>query len=153
MEDVRIRRVQVAFVEYIMLPAPSWHSSPGNPIPHYIPSASKQPLRLFSLFLSFQNKDCLTPVFSPAHSFLVMARFHFLLAFSQLTLVHGHPAGAVKRQSNGLGTAIDISSNNQATTSWSTAIEGLQSATAPAIPTITGVCTCSLCFPLHDSIN
>jgi hypothetical protein len=72
-----------------------------------------------------------------------MAKFHFLLAFSQLTLVLGHPGGAIKRQSIGLGTALDISSSTQVTTSWSTAIEGLQSATAPATPTITGVCIAS----------
>ena len=82
MEDVRVRKVQVAFVEYIMLPAPSWHSSPGNLIPHYIPSASKQPLRLFSVFLSFQNKDCLAPVFDPFQSFSLWrgSTFCWLLA-------------------------------------------------------------------------
>jgi hypothetical protein len=73
-----------------------------------------------------------------------MAKFHFLLACSELTLVLGHPGGAIKRQSIGLGTALDISSNTQVTTSWSTAIEGLQSATASATPTITGVCIASL---------
>ncbi|KAF1930337.1 glycoside hydrolase family 81 protein [Didymella exigua CBS 183.55] len=61
-----------------------------------------------------------------------MAKLSLLLAVSQLTLVYTHPAGDLKRQ------AISISTNLEATTSYSTAIETLQTATVTTRPSLTG---------------
>ncbi|KAL1596237.1 endo-1,3-beta glucanase [Nothophoma quercina] len=68
-----------------------------------------------------------------------MAKLSLLLAVSQLTLVYGFPARDVKRQPGVVEErAITISTNLEATTSYSTAIETLQTATVTTRPSLTG---------------
>jgi endo-1,3(4)-beta-glucanase len=68
-----------------------------------------------------------------------------LLALAQLTLVHSLPAGDLQRESNDLEErAISIPSNAEPTTSYSRAIESLQSASITVLPSITGVSTAVL---------
>ena len=70
-----------------------------------------------------------------------MAKLSLLLAVSQLTLVYCFPARDVKRQPGVVEErAITISTNLEATTSYSTAIETLQTATVTTRPSLTGVC-------------
>ena len=69
-----------------------------------------------------------------------MAKLSLLLAVSQLTLVYGRPARDFKRRSEVFEErAIIISTNLEATTSYSTAIETLQTATITTRPSLTGV--------------
>jgi hypothetical protein len=69
-----------------------------------------------------------------------MAKLSLLLAVSQLTFVHSLPARDIKRQPHVFGErAITISSNLAATTSYSTAIESLQTASLTTRPSLTGV--------------
>lgn len=69
-----------------------------------------------------------------------MAKLSLLLAVSQLTLVYSHPARDFERQAEVLGErAITISTNLEATTSYSTAIETLQTATVTTRPPLEGV--------------
>ncbi|KAJ8106312.1 hypothetical protein OPT61_g9618 [Boeremia exigua] len=68
-----------------------------------------------------------------------MAKFSLLLAISQLPLVFSHPAGNIKRQPDVLEErAITISTNLEATTSYSTAIQTLQTATLTTRPSLEG---------------
>lgn len=65
----------------------------------------------------------------------------FVLAVAQLTSVHGLPAGDNKREPGVLDDrAITLTSNIRATTSFSTAIETLQSISVTVEPSLTGVC-------------
>lgn len=69
-----------------------------------------------------------------------MAKLSLLLAVSQLTLVYSLPAQDVRRQPEVLDErAITISTNLEATTSYSTAIKTLQTATVTTRPSLTGV--------------
>ena len=79
-----------------------------------------------------------------------MAKLSLLLAMSQLALVYALPTRDVKQQTELLNKrAITISTNLDITTSYSTAIESLQTATLTIRPSLTGVllvlnlCICS----------
>ena len=64
-----------------------------------------------------------------------MAKLSLLLAISQLTLVLTHPAGDLKRQ------AVSVSTNLQATTSYTASIETVQIPSTTTRTPLTGVCT------------
>lgn len=69
-----------------------------------------------------------------------MAKLFLLLAISQLTLVYSLPAKNIERRPGVLDErAITISTNLEATTSYSRAIESLQTATLTTRPALTGV--------------
>ncbi|KAF2625074.1 glycoside hydrolase family 81 protein [Macroventuria anomochaeta] len=68
-----------------------------------------------------------------------MAKLYLLLAVSQLTFVYGFPARDIKRQPDVLDErAITISTDLEATTSYSTAIQTLQTATLTTRPSLEG---------------
>jgi endo-1,3(4)-beta-glucanase len=65
-----------------------------------------------------------------------------LLALARLTLVQGLPAGDVKGNPDPLRErAVPVSTGLEATTSYISAIESLQSEPITVLPTATGVCT------------
>lgn len=69
-----------------------------------------------------------------------MAKLSLLLAISQLSVVYSLPAKDLQRQPKVLDErAITISTDLEATTSYSTAIESLQTATLTTRPQLTGV--------------
>lgn len=68
-----------------------------------------------------------------------MAKLSLLLVISQLTLVYSHPAGNIKHPVDVEERAITISTNLDVTTSFSTAILTLQSATITSRPPAEGV--------------
>lgn len=72
-----------------------------------------------------------------------MAKLTFLsLAYAQLYAIHGHPTGELQQRAGVDCLAkreITISTNARPTTSYSTAIETLQSVPVTVEPTLTGV--------------
>ncbi|KAJ4992500.1 glycosyl hydrolase family 81 [Stagonosporopsis vannaccii] len=74
-----------------------------------------------------------------------MAKFSLLLAVSQLSFVYSHPARNLERQPEVIRErAITISTNLEATTSYSTAIQTLQTPTLTTRPTVEGTILTSL---------
>ena len=67
-----------------------------------------------------------------------MAKISLLLVISQLSLINSHPAGN-QQQSNLRHRAITLSTDLAVTTSYSTAIRTLQSATETSRPPAQGV--------------
>lgn len=75
-----------------------------------------------------------------------------LLTVSQLTLVYSHPGRDLKQQAEVLGErAITISTNLEATTSYSLAIETLQTATFTTRPSLEGVRSTISRLEIHRS--
>jgi endo-1,3(4)-beta-glucanase len=68
-----------------------------------------------------------------------MAKVSLLLVISQLSLINSHPAGNSHDQSDVRRRAITLSTDLEATTSYSTAIQTLQSATETSRPPAQGV--------------
>lgn len=66
-----------------------------------------------------------------------MAKVSLLLVISQLSLINSHPAG--NSQQNVQHRAITLSTDLEVTTSYSTAIQTLQSATETSRPPAQGV--------------
>ena len=68
-----------------------------------------------------------------------MAKVSLLLVISQLSLINSHPAGNSQQQPNVQHRAITLSTDVDVTTSYSTAIQTLQSATVTSRPPAQGV--------------
>src|SRR5690242_4241984 len=69
-----------------------------------------------------------------------MAKLSLLLAVSQLSLVYSLPASNIERQADAVRErAVTISTNLEATTSYSTAIQTLQTPTLTTRPPAEGV--------------
>lgn len=69
-----------------------------------------------------------------------MAKLSLLLAVGQLSFVYSHPARNFERQPDVVvERAITISTNLEATTSYSTAIQTLQTPTQTTRPPVEGV--------------
>jgi endo-1,3(4)-beta-glucanase len=68
-----------------------------------------------------------------------MAKVSLLLVINQLSLVYSHPAGNSRQQSDVQHPEITLSTDLEVTTSYSTAIQTLQSATETSRPPAQGV--------------
>jgi hypothetical protein len=114
-------------------------------IPRYIPSPKQQP-RVLCEPVCFsrisKTVHSLQPVFTSYSSPVKMAKLaSFLLAIARLTSsVYGLPAGEAKLYADAIAArAITLPSDVPVTTSYSTAIETLQSASTTGLPSFSGV--------------